>query len=288
MRVAYLLMVHRNPEQVAHLLRALPKDSPVFVHIDRRVGRRGYEALAELQSVRPFRLVRRHRCYWGRIGMVRATLELAHAALAEPAGWDYASLLSGSDYPIVSNERISSFLDEHAGQEFLSFWDMRAESNPWKHAPGRMQSDARVDRQHFGAGRRIVRAPWVRPMPEGLHPFGGSQWWTLSRPALEHVTGYVRDHPGFLRFMRGVFVPDECAVQTILGNSPMRDAIGSTDLRFVDWGRPHPPYPAVLTEADIPVLAASGHLYARKFDLAVAPQVFDQIDRRLRDTGNGE
>jgi hypothetical protein len=275
-------MVHRNPEQVAALLRALPDDAPVFVHVDARVKRRTYEALAALRSQRPFELVRRHRCYWGRIGMVRATLELARAALAARDPWDYASLLSGADYPIKSNEDISGFLDAHAGEEFLSFWDMRAESNPWKHAPGRFQSDSRVDRQHFGAGRRIIRSPWRRTLPYGLHPYGGSQWWTLSRAAIGYLTRYVDDHPRLLPFMRGVFVPDECFVQTVLGNSPFRDAIASTDLRYVDWSRPEPPYPELLTEADIPELAMRESLYARKFDLDAAPAVFEQIEQRLR------
>lgn len=281
-RVAYLLMVHRNPDQVAALLRALPADSPVFVHIDARVPRRGFAALSALQEVRPFTLVRRHRCYWGRIGMVRATLELVRAALASGEEWQYASLLSGADYPIASNEAIADFLEEHAGQEFLSFWDMRAESNPWRHAPGRMQSDARVDRQHFGAGRRIVRSPWRRSMPGGLHPYGGSQWWTLSRQALEFVVRFTDEHPRYLRFMRGVFVPDECFVQTALGNSRFKASIPGDDLRYVDWDRPEPPHPAILRSEDVEVLGASGKLYARKFDLGADPGVFAAVDARLR------
>lgn len=282
MRVAYLLMVHRNPEQVAALLRALPTDSPVFVHIDARVPRRAFAALAALQEVRPFTLVRRHRCYWGRIGMVRATLELVRAALASGERWDYASLLSGADYPIASNEAIAGFLEEHAGQEFISFWDMRSESNPWKYAPGRMQSDARVDRQHVGAGRRIVRAPWRRSMPGGLHPYGGAQWWTLTRQALEFVMTFTAAHPRYVRFMQGVFVPDECFVQTVLGNSPFRRSFAGDDLRHVDWSRPEPPYPAVLRSEDVEVIGESGKLYARKFDLGVDPEVFATVDRRLR------
>lgn len=281
MRVAYLLMVHRKPQQVRLLLEALPPDSPVFVHIDARVRRPMYEALAALRAERPFVLVRRHRCYWGRIGMVRATLELVRAALASDEGWEYASLLSGADYPIASNDVIAGFLERNRGREFLSFWDMRAE-NPWTRAPGRLQSDSRVDRQHFGAGRRIVRSPWRRRMPEGLHPYGGSQWWTLSRPALQHLVRYLDDHPRVLRFLRGVFVPDECVAQTVLGNSAFRPAITGDDLRYVDWSRPEPPYPAVLGEGDVAALAASDRLYARKFDIDADRAVFGAIDRRIR------
>lgn len=282
MRVAYLLMVHRNPNQLRALLQALPADSPVFMHCDARVPRRTFRAIASLQEVRPFTLVRRHRCYWGRIGMVRATLELTRAALDSRERWNYASLLSGADYPIASNDAIAGFLEEHAGQEYLSFWDMRAESNPWKHSPGRMQSDGRVDREHFGAGRRIVRLPWRRTMPFGLRPYGGSQWWTLSREALEYVVRFSDEHPGYLRFMRGVFIPDECFVQTVLGNSRFREAIPGDDLRYVDWDRPEPPHPAILRSEDVDVLGRSGKLYARKFDLSVDRAVFKTIDRQLR------
>jgi hypothetical protein len=282
MRVAYLIMVHRNARQVEMLLRALPEDASVFVHIDARVSRAVYDELAGLRDQRPFELVRRYRCYWGRIGMVRATIALARAALAASDEWDYVSLLSGSDYPIASHERLSAFLSDHEGEEFMSFWDMRSETNPWKNAPGRMQSDSRVDRRHVGAGRHMVRSPWRRSMPYGLHPYGGSQWWTLSRAAVDYLVRYVDDHPRFLPFMRGVFVPDECTVQTVLGNSPFREAISGSDLRYVDWSRPEPPYPAVLMTADLETIGGSGAMYARKFDLDADPRVFEEIDRRLR------
>ena len=282
MRIAYLLMVHRQAEQVRALLRALPPDSPVFVHIDRRVRRPVYRALVALQQERPFVLVRRYRCYWGRIGMVKATLALVRAALESGEDWQYASLLSGADYPIASNERIEQRLAQEDGAQYMAFWDMRADDNPWKHAPGRMQSDSRVDRRHIGAGRHIARFPWHRRMPYDLHPYGGSQWWTLTREALQHVVRYSDEHPRLLRFMRGVFVPDECFVQTVLGSSPFREAIADTDLRFVDWSRPEPPYPAMLTSVDIDQLRDSGRFYARKFDIDADPAVFGEVDRQLR------
>lgn len=281
MRVAYLLMVHQKPEQVRRLLSALPPESPVFVHVDRRVPRHVYDSLAALRATRPFTLVRRHRCYWGRIGMVQATLELVRAAITSGIDWQYASLLSGADYPIASNDAIEEFLAANAGSEFMSFWDMRGE-NPWSSAPGRMQSVSRVERRHLGAGRLIVRSPWIRRMPGGLRPYGGSQWWTLSRAALQHVVRFVDRHPRYLRFMRGVFIPDECAVQTVLGNSRFRPAITGDDLRHVDWTRPEGPYPAVFGAEDAPALRASGKLYARKFDIDTHPEAFDAVDRTSR------
>lgn len=279
-RVAYLLMVHRRPEQVRALLNALPADSPVFVHVDARVRSEVYRSIAALRSERHFVLVRRHRCYWGRIGMVKATLELVGAALDSGEDWQFASLLSGADYPIKSTQEISAYLDARRGRQFMSMWDMRSD-NPWTSAPGRLQSESRVDRRHIGAGRRILRSPWKRRMPYGLHPFGGSQWWTLSFDALVYVREFVRNNPRYLPFMRGVFIPDECFFQTILANSPLKSSIEEDDLRYVDWGRPTPPHPAVLGTSDIDALAESPKLYARKFDIDFDAEVFQEIDRRL-------
>jgi hypothetical protein len=117
-----------------------------------------------------------------------------------------------------------------------------------------------------------------RKLPSGVVPFGGSQWWTLSRKALEYVEAKRRDDSRFIRFLGNSFIPDECFMQTILGNSRFASDIVQDDLRFAIWDRPEPPFPAVLKRADLPMLAASSKHFARKFDLEDDPGVADEID----------
>ena len=128
---------------------------------------------------------------------------------------------------------------------------------------------------------RLLRLPLIRRrFPQGYEPYGGSAFWALSAPALEYVHRFVRDNPSFVRFFRHVLIPDEIFFQTILLNSPLRDATLNEQLHYVDWsgGGAHP---ATLGAADVEPMLASGKLFARKFDPADT-EVLDSLDRPRR------
>lgn len=280
--IAYLILCHAQPEQVARLIAALPATSPIFIHVDARAGQAIYDAIAALVPARPqLRFVRRHRCFWSGYGIIKATNELIGSALASGLAFDYATLLSGADYPIKSNAHIARQLAQSPGAEFIEAFPLH-EENRWSGHEGLYHGASRVDWFHLRFRSRAWRLPWRRTLPHNYAPWGGSQWWTLTRAALDHIARIGRETPSLPRFFRNVFLPDECYVQTILANSPFRDAIMSDDLRLTIWDRPEPPYPATLKACDFGLLAGSDKLFARKFDLAQGAHIFDLIDERLR------
>lgn len=118
-------------------------------------------------------------------------------------------------------------------------------------------------------------------MPAGLKPCGGSQWWCLSREALEYLSGFLDNNPKVLRFFKGVPIPDEMSFQTLLHSSPFQQAVVSDDLHYVDFDRPNPTYPRILDKTDVDRLRASAKLFARKFDIARGAGIFDLIDREF-------
>jgi hypothetical protein len=280
--IAYLILAHHQPEQLKRLVAALPARSPVYIHIDGKVPTSEVSAMKAAVADRPLTaFVERHICHWGDAGIVEATFDLIHAALAgEP--FDYGTLLSGSDYPIKTGAHIERFLDARAGSEFIEIFDM-LQPNRWSEAPGKFKAPERATRWHIRRGRSAIRLPIPRRLPFGMTPYGGSQWWTLSRAALAYVDDFVAAHPRFRRFLRGVYIPDEFAVQTIIGNSPFLERCANDDLRLVIWDRPTPPYPAVIVSADLELLRKSDRLFARKCDDRTDPLIYDLIDRELRD-----
>ena len=124
-----------------------------------------------------------------------------------------------------------------------------------------------------------ARLPFRRAFPEGLRPFGGGAYWSLSRECIEYVSGFVAERPDVVAFFRRVDIPDEIFFHTILMNSPLRDTIVDDNLRYIDWERGR--RPAVLEARDIDALRASPKLYARKFDVHQDESVLDLIDREL-------
>jgi len=286
--VAYLILAHGNPDQLALLVAALPANSPVMIHFDRRADAALYDRAVKLLSNRPrLQFVKRYKCYWGAFGIVQGTISLIQALIATDMHFDYATLLSGSDYPIKSNYEIAMFLDRNRGGEFIESFLLTVQ-NRWSDDGGYSKTPERVLCRHIRFRSRIARLPCLRKMLAGLQPYGGSQWWTLSREAIVYIAHFVDRRPEFLSFIKQSFVPDELFAQTILSNSHLADRVTGNHLRLVIWGRPSPPYPAILTIDDLDMLLASDKLFARKFDAptdGTILQVFDDRNARAEAAG---
>lgn len=280
MKIAYLLLAHNRPRQLARLIRALPANAPVFIHFDKRADDTLFdEARNSVLEHSSATFVRRHRCWWGAPGIMHATLELIGALCGSGVQFDYATLLSGQDYPIKSHAEITRALS--AGGEFVECFSM-LEPNRWSDHGGYFKSPDRVLGRYFRFRSHVFRLG-SRRLPGDVIPFGGSQWWTLSREALQYIDRKRCEDRRLIRALAASFIPDEAFVQTLLGNSSFASKIVQDDLRFAIWDRPDPPYPAILTRADLPLLAATDKHFARKFDFETDPELADEIDAMRRE-----
>lgn len=90
------------------------------------------------------------------------------------------------------------------------------------------------------------------PVFQELAPYGGSEWWALTRDACEYILDFTNTRKKVVQFFRNTFCPGELFFQTILANSYFNSSIAS-DLTYADWriNGPHPPY---LTEEHIQIL----------------------------------
>src|SRR3569832_1189476 len=59
-----------------------------------------------------------------------------------------------------------------------------------------------------------------RRFPSGLVPYGGPDWWSLSRACLAHVLERAEQQPGLVRFFCYTASPGELFFQTVILNSP--------------------------------------------------------------------
>jgi core-2/I-Branching enzyme len=256
-------------------------DVEFFVHVDRRTPAELFEAMRRAAAdAADVAFVPRHASAWGTFGHVKASLEGIRAALAAPSGLEYALLLTGQDYPLRTNAEIAGFLHDSEGRSFMEHEPLPRPGDWWKAERGGLD---RIERWHLHVGGRHLSVRGRRRLPAGLHPFGGSAHWTLSRACLEHVERVNADHPAVTRFFRFTRSPDELFFQTILLNSPLADTIVSADLRYTKWWPPSP-HPEVLDRTDLDALrAARGRaLFARKFDADAAPATLDLVDSEVR------
>jgi hypothetical protein len=263
LKIAYLILCHKEPDQVARLVRRLDTAGAFFIiHVDRRsfpVKLRLESLLGEFQNVS---FTKQYRCYWGSFNIVRATLACIREALKKE--FDYAALLSGQDYPLKSNVKIRQFLSNKSNQEFIESFSL-SKPNAWTSQGGHYNALYRASGFAIPLRSKLFHTKWLRKFPLNFEPYGGSQWWCLSRGTLEYVVQFIEDNPSFYRYFMFSFIPDEIFFQSILSNSGYASRIMSR-ITYVDWSNPHPPYPKILDESDLASLQEQDWLFGRKFD----------------------
>jgi hypothetical protein len=298
--LVFLVLAHRDPEQVARLVGRLGADgSTVLLHVDRKVDIAPFAATLARLPRPPVLVEPRVTCHWGGFGHVAATLRGMAAALRLAPDLTHLALLTGQDYPLRPLADVHARLAAAPGRSYLSWSlgegrdigdDERNRSERWLWS-GDL---ARLRRWHvrvppMGIPRLQAVGGYVplppiehagllarlRPIPEGLVPAQGLAYWTLSRAAVAYCLDVLGRRRDVLRFFRGAFIPEENIFQMLLLASPLADTLVNDDQRYVRWDGAHP---HVLRTRDLDALQASGKLFARKFDRHVDARILDLLD----------
>jgi hypothetical protein len=230
---------------------------------------------------------------WGEFSLVQAALNAIDTLIEKNVNFDFAFLLSGQDYPIKSQNQIVHILSENREKQYMEFIPF-SELNDLSHW---------IETYHFWAGKHRFQYPHQktgnaisaiynlffslflpknRKFPQGLTPYKGSTWWTLTRDCVEflHQHNHSPNGKKILNFFKNTFHPAESYIQTILMNSKYRDCIVNNDLRFILWPQIDDGHPKILTITDFNDMVSSDRLFARKFNSQIDSKVLDLLDER--------
>ena len=101
MRIAHIIMVHKNAAQVERLVRQLHhEDADIYVHIDKKPDAREFAGLFKEEPA-CFPLTR-NTCNWGGFSFLKAVVSSVREVIGRERRYDFVNLLSGQDYPLVS------------------------------------------------------------------------------------------------------------------------------------------------------------------------------------------
>ena len=299
MKIAYLMLVHKNPRLLEKGIGILSsEDCAFFIHIDRKVNIQEFSAIGGHNI---FLSAQRIPVCWGEFSQVKATIQLIRQALGSAGKYDYFVFLQGSDYPLRSGRYIHRFLGENSGWEFMSVVKMPAPGYPLsKINKLRYPSDKPVRRfasralAKLGLAQRDYRKYLGR-----LEAYSGDACWTLSRDACQYIVEFVGRNPHVERYFQNTFTSDEVFFHTILSNSPFHARV-RRNLLYRDWRVPGD-HPAMLTDAHIRFFEeqekvwvedqfGSGEvLFARKFsdDNLDLVERIDAMIKRMDEVGQG-
>jgi hypothetical protein len=281
MRIAHLILAHKNPAQLERLLSALRHpQADCYLHIDKKSDVRPFLHLLERDRV--FLVHNNVKVYWAAYGTIQATLNSMEEAMAREA-YGYLNVLSGQDFPLRSAEDIHGYLLARRGSEFINCITESDGGQWWK------QSITRVRSYHFPnwtiPGKYRLAKAANALLPPRMYPLnhelaGRSNWFTVTSDAAGYMIGFLKAHPEVVRFFKYVWGADEFIFSTMLHNSGFGERIRDNQ-RFVDWSEGNA-HPKLLTTGDFDRMIASGKLFARKFDQEEDGGIIDLLEAHIR------
>ena len=279
-RHAFIILAHHRLDVLYDVLSRI--DDPandIYVHIDVKCKDFDVERLRNIcvhseVCVIPERL----DVKWGDISQVEAEITGFKWALKGRA-CDYYHLISGEDYPLVSQSRFhdffrgknTSYIEYDYDLTFEQYHRYSLYALPEKlRKPfiqkvwNKMQIIAGVDRL-----KKMKKAK--------KKPAYGSNWCSLTYEAVNFL---ISSQAEIRRIVAHTTCPDEFYKQTILLNGGL--PIVNDNLRYIDWSACLP-NPKTLGLEDFDKLKNSGKFFARKItDDRLRKRIFDELISKIR------
>jgi hypothetical protein len=276
MRLAHLILAHSNPKQLERLVkRLIHKDADIYIHLDAKTDIKAFIHLEKLDNV--FFIANRVSIIWADYSMMTATLKSFEYILQTGNNYSHLNLLSGQDYPLKTHDVIHEFLFKNADKTFMR---SRSIADEWP------ETMSRFTNYHLGDYKFPLRfrVQWVlnkffpaKKLPNGLKPYGFSQWLTITPVCAQYTIDYLKANPAVAKFFKLTWGVDELVFQTILLNSDLKSHVVNDHLRYIKF-TPGASSPKTLTMDDAKLLAGSNKFYARKFNTEIDSEILDYLD----------
>lgn len=294
-KIAFLILAHGDPRQLARLCKSLGAHDDIFVHVDGKTPDSFFSVPlpGNVRFVEP-----RLDVHWADVSVVHATLRLIESALAYSC--DYLRLvnLSGACYPIKPIEQLRHHFVERPDLNEIKYVNL---------LEGPKGALRRISRWHFRrpldstikseavitASRAVRKLAYLayRYIDGGfsryfhdVDPCFGSQWWSLIPAAAEYVLEYSRKAPELLAYMRYCWAPDELYFHTVIANSKYGTAAQPYTEDLSGLGNLHIVQRAaskLFQASDLSDVMTSDKFFVRKLMSGVSDQLADAIDAEL-------
>lgn len=269
MKSAFLIVAHGNFEMLKFLIRALDyKDNDIYIHFDKKCGSVDYNQFESQATVSHVECIKnRIDVAWGGVSQIRCTFALLSQAMW--GGYDYYHLISGVDFPLMSNEDISSFLEANKGCEFVGFTKNVGdllEKLGYYHCYDEILRQIpfgnRIDKIMLYL-QKLMHIRQYRNIDK-FHK--GCNWWSITHAL---ATALINEQAEILHRYRYVLCCDELFVQTFVKEHLefsikvyCYDEEYKSCMRLIDWDRGNP---YTFTSDDYEELSSSTRIFARKF-----------------------
>nr|WP_279615632.1 beta-1,6-N-acetylglucosaminyltransferase [Paenibacillus lactis] len=299
------MLAHNDCKHFGRLVRMLNDKADFYVHIDKKTSQSPFQSeVSQLSNVHFSE--ERYPVFWAGFNVIKATIALLHLCISSGKQYKKIVLLSGSDYPLVSNADIHAFFDKHPDIEFI-----RASNVSKSHSKHHLNHIQRYFLRDWNIRNKLVykvvmkmvemihgflpfqKKPFIEMNRKKFDIYMGSQWWALSQECVVDLLTWIEQYPGIDRYFKHSFAPDEKYFHTLIYNSPYRnktelgdeEPFRTKEYKWPIWPNVHHIHPSLqkwYTADDADEVLSSDKLFVRKVNSSVSSTLLNRIDSRIK------
>jgi len=292
LKIAYVLMVHKNPEQVNMFLQQLLADeqADIYIHIDKN-------SMAKMEKLLDYPRIMRTsenvHVSWGDISQVDAMAILLREVVKSGKKYDFICYRSGQDMMVKKGYK--EYLSDKKGKNYFDMWEIDKNSEDGalfmiRYSPGmRKLYDSMhpyrilrvILRKLYGRGINLF--PNKAEFDSSIKLYTGATWFSISLELAEYIADYLDMNPWFYNAFRDTLAPDRMFFNTLVMNSPFADSIVNEPHTYEYWGNTYKTnnHPVIFTYDNIEEIEKADFYFARKFDADVNREVIEYFMKKI-------
>ena len=295
MTLVYLIIFHTDLNHLKRLIGKI-KDPRVliYIHVDAKISISLIKD--QLKDYELNFVEKRIKINWGDFSIIQAKINFIKQLIESKIEFTHLFIISGQDYPLISNQQLFDFLKKNIGNSFLQYSELHKENShlsyrvnnyhfflPFKY---RFEYPYKGKRIYLKVLNRFLNLISLFSIPRDVpfeKVFFGSNWVKTSYQATKFLYEYFKSQNDKIRFFKYVMNCDEQFFQTILLNATEADRgiIVNESLLFTHWDRPEYLYSKPLELPDFQRISNSKRIlfFARKFNSSNSEMLLRKIDK---------
>lgn len=275
-KVAYLLVAHKCPEQVNIFINQLLNygECDIYVHVDKK----NPDLLEKIIKAPRVFVCSMFDVRWGSFEIVRAAIELMK--MATNSEKKYTHMYFGSGQDLLVRNGLYEYLGTNPHEIYLHIEREVKNTDSasaryrvcWPHTL-MIRNDL-----HFYRFVRIFIQLLCRMgivinknrkiLRNKVKFFEGRTWFIAPNEVIEYIVKYINENPDYVDFWKDSLASDLMFFQTIIMNSPYSKNV-EDELMYVNFGKTFTTmnHPLTITMDKISDINAGEYFFARKFEI---------------------
>jgi hypothetical protein len=294
-RTAYILTIHKNPDQVNKFIKQIVVDdnADVFIHIDKKSYDNLFFKIVKHPNVKV--LKESIDVKWGDITQVDATNLLLEEVISTGVKYDFVCFRSGQD--LLVKNGFKGFLMENKEKIFMNAYSVN-KNEPhaafvnvsWPISSRRLYLNPfhpirlfrRLIQVCYGVGLNLFPNPYN--LPDSYSIYNGSNWFCLPLKVAKYINRFLKENEWYYKAFENSLCPDEFFFQTLIMNSEFKTDVIDNNLMYIKFGETLKGRnnPVTLGMEHIDIIKESNKFFARKFDENTDVLVIDYYSNEVR------